>query len=230
MLRNHDTYEQNWSRQVQSAAKVRDTLTGRVNLTQKYNDQTLAEKVDGEIATNIQVRNVLAKGFELTNNSYARDAWLSGLRSPTSLASRADNPRLGPNMRTHIGMEGRITSARVLKDTGIQNKLYHAAEFSKQRFVYSSQTNKVPPAGLIPATTIESKPIQEEIFVKPLLTYNNRLCQKRLINLNQTNLLQVPNDRSSTNLAGSMTQEFKAKTPKARGRNIKLGPKSYSLN
>ena len=41
--------------------------------TKREQDKTLAEKVDGEIATKREVKKVLAKGFELTNDAYARD-------------------------------------------------------------------------------------------------------------------------------------------------------------
>ena len=83
MLKNHTTYEQTWSKQVESAVKIRESLTGRVNEHQKDTDLTLTEKVDGEFATKREVKKVLAKYFELANDSYARETWLNSLRSQT---------------------------------------------------------------------------------------------------------------------------------------------------
>ena len=52
----------------------------------------------------------------------------------------------------------------------------------KHRFVYPSQKPQRPNTGnfiALPATSIEMKPIQEEIIVKPLLTSSNRLLIKK---------------------------------------------------
>ena len=48
--------------------KIRQSLPGKVNENQNDYDVTLAEKIEGEIATKREVKKVLAKGFEMTND------------------------------------------------------------------------------------------------------------------------------------------------------------------
>lgn len=79
---------------------------------------TLIEKVEGEIATKREVKKVLSKHFELSNDSYARNQWLSGLRSsqsgvticrsPNDKNEDLQSPIVGPNMRSVVKKPSKV--------------------------------------------------------------------------------------------------------------------------
>lgn len=61
--------------------RVRDSMQGRINQTQKEKDLTITEKMDGEYATLSEVKKVLSTSFDKKRDSEVRHSWVSSLRT-----------------------------------------------------------------------------------------------------------------------------------------------------
>ena len=70
VLRKHNQYIQTWSNQMTKSIEARSSLQGRSNVEHQAKDVTLAEKVEGEIKNNREIRKVIATGFALTRSSH----------------------------------------------------------------------------------------------------------------------------------------------------------------
>ena len=66
MLKTHESYTKDWARQIELAARARSALDGKckVNEEQGTNDLTIAEKMDGEMMQNNEMRKILSASFE----------------------------------------------------------------------------------------------------------------------------------------------------------------------
>lgn len=95
--------------------RVRDSMQGRINQTQKEKDLTITEKMDGEYATLSEVKKVLSTSFDKKRDSEVRHSWVSSLRTKMDGVGASAQTmccdigeettavsKLGPNKRTPV--------------------------------------------------------------------------------------------------------------------------------
>ena len=63
-MESHESYEKIWNKQLKLSIKVRDSLEGTINAQQSEKDLTIAEKIDGDLHIQNEIKKVLSSSFD----------------------------------------------------------------------------------------------------------------------------------------------------------------------